>query len=140
MSKYKLMIPKNTVLIAWNPGRGLELNRHIELKVFLWNEEEIKRYDRLGRRNDPYYSYAATNGSCCSGWNELTVDQLTCKCFSILLNCTSLDHKEALMEFSKIEELEALRKMCFQTYFTYEYDGDYDQYLDDYFEKKDEVE
>lgn len=136
-----LMIPGNTVLIAWNPIQSAELNRNVELKVFLWNEEEIKKYDRLGANRDPYYSYACTDGSCGNGWNELTVDELTCSCWRILLDYPSLDHKQALMEFSKIEELEALRKMCFHTYFSYEYDGDYTPYLDDYFEKKElEVE
>ncbi len=134
MGKYE-MIPKDTVLIAWNTLRDGKLNRNIELKVFLWNEEEIKKYDRLPRRDDPYYSYAATTGSCCYGWNELTLDKLTCKCWQILLNCPSLDHKQTLMEFSKIEELQALREMCFWAYFAYEYDGNYPRYLDYYFEK-----
>ena len=133
------MIPKDTVLIAWNHSRGLNADKVVELKVFLWNEEEIKKYDRLHKRQDPYSAYMCTDGSCCQGWTELTVDELTCICWRILLNAPLLNKKETLMEFSKIEELEALRRMCFRQYFGVEYGGDYNQYLDDYFEKKEEI-
>ena len=135
-----IMIPMKTLLIAWNPYVAKDLIRGIELKVFLWNEEEIKKYDRRPPSADPYLSYACTDGSCCVGWAELTVDEITCECWRILLGYPSLDPRQALIEFSKIKEFEALRRMCFRTYFSYEYDGDYSQYLDDYFENTEKKE
>ena len=110
-------IPKTTVLIAWNPYDNSKLNRKIELKVFLWNEEEIKKYDRLSRKMDPYYSFAATDGSCSSHWNQLTVAEVICECWRILLDYPSLPVKPALIEFGKIAELESVRLMTFRTLF-----------------------
>jgi len=126
-------IPREEVLIAWNPVEPKESGREIELKVFFWNKEEIEKYDRFPKNNDPFRSFICSTGACCYHWDKLTTPELICECWKILIDYPLLDQKESLLQFSKIKELEALREMTFNIYFYNEYDGDYEAFLNTHF-------
>lgn len=129
-------IPMKEALIGWNPvenkerGRTKERGRKIELKVFLWNEEERKKY--IIHPSDYFF---AASGVCSYDWTQFTVPQVICECWRILIDYPMLNQKESLLEFSKIEELEDLRKMTFESFFSDEYLDDYEEFLFDHFGK-----
>jgi len=106
------LIPMKEAVILWN---------RMKLKVLFCNKEEWKNFDPL--------PLDATDGTCFFDWNLLTIPNVMSECLRIFIEEPKLDKKNTLLEFSKIKELEELRRMTFVSFFYDEYRGDYFAYL-----------
>lgn len=79
-------IKQEDAMIVWNTNPD-NINEMIELHVYKWSKEDRKNYYKDEWRKEPPYRHCRkSNGNCCSGWKELTKDQLVCRVLRILFN------------------------------------------------------
>ena len=115
-------------MLYWDVDRD-DLITIIDLKIMEYTFEDRQK----GLGHHQFRNYLFNIGNCLCYWSELSIPDLTCKLLRILFDYKykEKDLKKILIEFGKIEELECIRKMCYQKF--YDDDFTFDEWKEHYY-------
>ena len=128
-------IKQRDAMIVWDIDK--ENNPSISQLVVYEFTQKDRRKGYFPPDHVRYDYLSMSNGNCYfDKWDKMAKDDLICEFFYILLNYTGhhlkKEIKEFLIQFGKIEEAEALRKMLFIIYGQYECNT-YDEFIEKYY-------